>query len=81
MQKTDIRKFLKDPSLFKEEAFINGEWFKSDSGKTFAVHNPATGELIADVVILSQTMLSKQLKPQNRPFRIGRVKPEKSALM
>ena len=24
MQKTDIRKLLKDQSLFKEEAFING---------------------------------------------------------
>lgn len=49
MQKTDIRKLFKDPSLFKEEAFINGTWFKTNSGKTFAVHNPATGELIADV--------------------------------
>ena len=49
MLKTDIRKLLKDPSLFKEEAFINGVWFKTNSGSTFAVHNPATGELIADV--------------------------------
>jgi succinate-semialdehyde dehydrogenase/glutarate-semialdehyde dehydrogenase len=29
--------------------FINGEWRESDSGKTFAVHNPATGELLANV--------------------------------
>jgi succinate-semialdehyde dehydrogenase / glutarate-semialdehyde dehydrogenase len=49
MQKMDIRKLLNDPSLFKEEAFINGVWTKSLSGKTFAVTNPATNELIANV--------------------------------
>lgn len=49
MQKIDIRKLLKDPSLFKEEAFINGEWVKHSQGNTFAVTNPANNELIADV--------------------------------
>ena len=47
MQKIDIRKLLKDPSLFKEEAFINGGWVKTVN--TFAVTNPATGEEIAQV--------------------------------
>ena len=49
MPKIDIRKLLKDPSLFKEEAFINGEWVKNLTGNTFAVTNPATNELIAEV--------------------------------
>ena len=49
MQKIDIRKLLKDPSLFKEEAFINGKWTKASSGESFAVTNPATGELIGQV--------------------------------
>lgn len=49
MQKIDIRHLLKDPSLFKEDAFIDGSWFKAKTGDTFAVHNPATGELIAQV--------------------------------
>ncbi|QWE16897.1 NAD-dependent succinate-semialdehyde dehydrogenase [Polynucleobacter sp. AP-Nino-20-G2] len=47
MQKIDIRTLLKDPSLFKEDAFINGAWVKSSN--TFAVTNPATGEHIAQV--------------------------------
>jgi len=47
MQKIDIRSLLKDPSLFKEQAFINGKWI--DSKETFAVTNPATDELIASV--------------------------------
>lgn len=49
MQKVDIRKLLKDPSLFREEAFINGTWIKAKSESSFAVTNPATGELIANV--------------------------------
>ena len=49
MQKVDIRKLLKDPSLFREEAFINGAWVNAKSESSFAVTNPATGELIANV--------------------------------
>jgi len=52
MQKIDIRSLLKDPSLFKEDAYINGQWFKSSSGATFAVNNPATDEIIAHVTNL-----------------------------
>ncbi|KAI1490470.1 Aldehyde/histidinol dehydrogenase [Biscogniauxia mediterranea] len=38
---------LKDPSLFKTDvAYVNGEWVKAASGKTFEVHDPATGKLI-----------------------------------
>lgn len=29
---------LKDPSLFKQECFVNGTWVKASSGKTFDVH-------------------------------------------
>ena len=39
---------LKDPSLATDKALIAGEWVAaSDSGKTFPVTNPATGEVIA----------------------------------
>ncbi|WP_128113101.1 NAD-dependent succinate-semialdehyde dehydrogenase [Polynucleobacter necessarius] len=53
MQKIDIRTLLKDSSLFKEETYINGKWIKASSGDTFAVTNPATDELIAQVTNLS----------------------------
>ncbi|CAM3732019.1 NAD-dependent succinate-semialdehyde dehydrogenase [Polynucleobacter antarcticus] len=49
MQKIDIRKLLKDPSLFKEDAFINGVWVKASADSRFSVTNPATGELIGQV--------------------------------
>ncbi|KAI9930985.1 succinate semialdehyde dehydrogenase NADP+ linked [Aspergillus wentii] len=37
---------LKDQSLFIEKAYVNGEFVASQSGKTFEVHDPASGELI-----------------------------------
>ncbi|KAI1844535.1 hypothetical protein JX265_001520 [Neoarthrinium moseri] len=38
---------LKDPSLFKTDvAYVNGEWVKAASGKTFEVHDPSTGKVI-----------------------------------
>lgn len=39
---------LKDPGLFKTQAFINGEW-TACNGQTFSVNNPSTGEPIAQV--------------------------------
>ncbi|MCC6413172.1 MAG: NAD-dependent succinate-semialdehyde dehydrogenase [Saprospiraceae bacterium] len=38
---------LKDSSLLKTSAFINGAW--TETTATFPVHNPATGETIAQV--------------------------------
>jgi succinate-semialdehyde dehydrogenase/glutarate-semialdehyde dehydrogenase len=39
---------LKDPSLLRGEAYINGVWIsKSDNGKTFTVDNPSTGATLA----------------------------------
>jgi succinate-semialdehyde dehydrogenase/glutarate-semialdehyde dehydrogenase len=40
---------LNDPSLLATDAYINGVWLKADSGETFEVINPASGELIAEV--------------------------------
>jgi succinate-semialdehyde dehydrogenase/glutarate-semialdehyde dehydrogenase len=37
---------LKDPSLFVEKSYINGQWVPSVSNKTFKVYNPATEELV-----------------------------------
>ncbi|EON98588.1 putative succinate-semialdehyde dehydrogenase protein [Phaeoacremonium minimum UCRPA7] len=44
---TSASRLLKDQSLLKTDVcYVNGEWVKAASGKTFEVHDPATGELI-----------------------------------
>lgn len=40
---------LNDSSLFRQQAFINGEWLDADNISTFEVTNPATNEVIGTV--------------------------------
>ena len=40
---------LKDPSLLRQQAYVNGNWCDADSGETCAVTNPATGNVIGTV--------------------------------
>jgi len=35
--------------LLQRQAYVDGAWVDADSGETFPVMNPATGEVIADV--------------------------------
>ena len=39
---------ISDQALFKTQAYINGNWVDGDAGTTYAVTNPATGEVLAE---------------------------------
>lgn len=40
---------LNDPDLFRQTAFLGGDWKASTSGKTLTVDNPSTGEIIGSI--------------------------------
>jgi succinate-semialdehyde dehydrogenase/glutarate-semialdehyde dehydrogenase len=40
---------LTDGSLLKTQAYVDGKWIDADSGETFDVTNPATGETVVEV--------------------------------
>jgi succinate-semialdehyde dehydrogenase/glutarate-semialdehyde dehydrogenase len=40
---------LKDPSLLRQQAYIDGEWCDASGGATVEVRNPATGEKLGTV--------------------------------
>ena len=40
---------LKDPQLFRQACYIDGEWVDADAGPRIAVDNPATGEILGTV--------------------------------
>jgi len=40
---------LKDPKLLREQCYVNGAWTGAAGGKSFDVHNPATGDRIGSV--------------------------------
>jgi len=45
---------LKDPTLLRTQAYIDGRWVEADSGERFGVLNPATGQSIAEVARCGQ---------------------------
>jgi succinate-semialdehyde dehydrogenase/glutarate-semialdehyde dehydrogenase len=40
---------LNDPSLLRQQAYVNGQWCEADSGARTEILNPANGELIGSV--------------------------------
>ena len=40
---------IDDTELLRDRAYIDGAWAAADSGATFPVHDPATGEVLAEV--------------------------------
>jgi len=43
---------LNDPSLLRQQCYINGEWRNADNGQTIAIANPATHEVIGHVPLM-----------------------------
>lgn len=40
---------LEKSTLFKQQAYINGAWVNATTQQRYPIHNPATGELLAEV--------------------------------
>jgi succinate-semialdehyde dehydrogenase/glutarate-semialdehyde dehydrogenase len=40
---------LKDPTLLRQQAYIDGQWCDAVEGNMITVHNPATGEQLGTV--------------------------------
>jgi succinate-semialdehyde dehydrogenase/glutarate-semialdehyde dehydrogenase len=49
VQDRSVVSTLKDPSLFRERAFVNGAWLEADGRKRINVDNPADGSLVGTV--------------------------------
>lgn len=45
---------LKRPELFRQQAYINGQWINAGSGETTSVFNPANGELLGTIPRLNE---------------------------
>ncbi len=58
---TDLKSTLSDPSLLETRAYVAGEWVDADDGKTFAVRNPARGDVIAEVADLSRAETARAI--------------------
>ena len=68
---------LKDPQLFRTQAYVDGAWADAKGGKTFAVTNPATGEALAAVPDMGATETRRAIEAADRAWPAWRAKTAK----
>ena len=58
---TNLASLLKDPSLLVTKGYLAGEWMNGEGGATFAVYNPARGDVIAEVADLTRAQAAEAI--------------------
>ncbi len=64
---------LKDPSLLRQQCYIDGKWVDADSGDTVEVTNPANGEVIATVPRMGADETRAAIDAANRAWPAWRA--------
>ncbi|MGI9486698.1 MAG: NAD-dependent succinate-semialdehyde dehydrogenase [Geminicoccaceae bacterium] len=68
----DVRVHLKDPSLLKEQCYINGEWVDADSGKTIEVTDPANGDVLGTIPNMGTAETKRAIDAAHTAFKSWR---------
>ncbi|BBB30027.1 NAD-dependent succinate-semialdehyde dehydrogenase [Neptunomonas japonica] len=68
---------LKDASLLKTQAFIDGEWQSALSGQTMPVLDPATGQQIAEVPDMRVQETQQAIAAAEKAFPLWKAKTAK----
>ncbi len=65
----DFRIQLSDPSLFREQCYVDGAWVDADNRATSEVSDPASGEVIGTVPKLGAAETRRAIEAAERAFR------------
>ncbi|UMR33277.1 NADP-dependent succinate-semialdehyde dehydrogenase [Massilia sp. MB5] len=68
---------LKDPSLLRQQAYLNGAWSDADNGETHAVTNPATGGKIGSIPNMGVAETRRAIEAANAAWPAWRKKSAK----
>jgi succinate-semialdehyde dehydrogenase/glutarate-semialdehyde dehydrogenase len=68
---------LKDPSLMRQQCFINGEWCDADDASTIKVLNPATSEQLGTVPHMGAAETKRAIDAANAAWPAWRKKTAK----
>jgi succinate-semialdehyde dehydrogenase/glutarate-semialdehyde dehydrogenase len=68
---------LKDPSLFRQQCYINGQWVDADGGKSIDVTNPATGEVLGTIPNMGAAETRRAIEAANAAWGGWRKKTAK----
>ena len=65
------------PDLIRSNAYVDGRWVDADSGETFPVVNPATGETLAEVPRLGATETRRAIEAAERALPAWKARTAK----
>ena len=65
---------LSDPSLFREQCYIDGQWCDADDGGTFTVDNPATEETLGTAPRMGEAETCRAIDAAHAAFPAWRDK-------
>jgi succinate-semialdehyde dehydrogenase/glutarate-semialdehyde dehydrogenase len=65
---------LKTSRLFRQQCYVGGQWVDASDGSTLEVDNPATGEILGTVPVLSEAELADVIKQADAGFKVWRKK-------
>jgi succinate-semialdehyde dehydrogenase/glutarate-semialdehyde dehydrogenase len=68
---------LKDPKLFREQCYVDGEWLDATSRKSIDVKNPATGAVLGRVPNLGAAETRRAIEAAERAWPAWRAKTGK----
>jgi succinate-semialdehyde dehydrogenase/glutarate-semialdehyde dehydrogenase len=68
---------LKDPKLLRQQCYIDGRWVDADGGKTLAVTNPATGEVLGTVPNMGAAETRRAIEAANAAWPAWRARTAK----
>jgi len=68
---------LKDASLLRQQAYINGAWVDADNGATMRVTNPATGQLVGTAPDMGAAETRRAIEAANAALPAWRSKTAK----
>ena len=66
--------FLKDSTLLRHQAYLDGAWIDADSGRVFDVTNPATGDLLVRVADCSVAETRRAIEAADKAMSGWRAK-------
>ncbi|KAF1048461.1 MAG: Glutarate-semialdehyde dehydrogenase DavD [Herbaspirillum frisingense] len=74
---------LKDPSLLRQQAYIDGAWCDADNGAAFDVNNPANGERLGQVPQMGAAETRRAIDAANAAWPAWKKKTakERSAIL
>jgi len=74
---------LKNPALFRQQAFFAGDWHDADSKETLEINNPATADSLGSVPNMGAVETQRAIEAANKAWPAWKAKTavERSAIL